>query len=268
MTERPTLVDDAPRGPVERLRRDYRPYGANLLPRRGVVPFCILTTGRSGSELLVHLLDSHPQIRCEGEILIEHRDFPFLFARGRMRAARHRGAEAWGFKINQLFLSERFGGAHIRGGLPRLVGRLRGHGFRFVHVRRRDTLRQALSGLRADLTGVYHLLRTDDERIGAFDVDTGELVRLLHSLRAQDAELTALVETVPHRTLWYEDHLQRPDSQQAAVDELCGWLGLRSAPVVTEFEKLAPASLRDQVKNYDEIVRALGGTPFEELLER
>jgi LPS sulfotransferase NodH len=260
-------VTDPSPGWAARIKRDIRPYAANLLPARAAVRFCILTAGRSGSELLVHLLDAHPAIRCEGEVLRDWHDFPFLFARGRLRGARYRGFGAWGFKINQRYLTEEFGRTNPKGGLPALVGRLRAHGFVFVHVRRRDLLRQALSGLRADLTGLYHLRKTDDEQIGAFDVDVPELMRILPLLESEDAELTELVGGLPHRTLWYEDDLSTRDRQQAAVDGLCDWLGLARAPVTTEFEKLAPPPQREQVKNYDEVAQAVGATRFGRFLD-
>ena len=54
-------------------------------PRR----FVILTSGRSGSELLASLLDAHPAIVSEGEILQRPRRYPTAYLRGHALRAYH-----------------------------------------------------------------------------------------------------------------------------------------------------------------------------------
>jgi len=70
-----------------------------MLPAPDIGRLCVLTSGRTGSELLVELLDSHPLMRCEGEIFTDPQRYPMPFVRGRMRAAARIGAKAYGFKF-------------------------------------------------------------------------------------------------------------------------------------------------------------------------
>ena len=64
------------------------------LPRPG---FIILAQGRTGSTCLERLLNSHPSIRCEGEIFATHQIYPFSFITGKA-AREHLLGRQWGFK--------------------------------------------------------------------------------------------------------------------------------------------------------------------------
>jgi len=126
--------------------------------------FCILTSGRTGSYLLVELLDSQPKIRCDGEIFAAWRDFPVRLVKGRQKAVRLRGAQAYGFKINTLFLSARFLAASPKRGGLELIRHLRDDGVMFLHLRRRNLMRQAVSTMRGEDHGFLH---RDDAQIFA-----------------------------------------------------------------------------------------------------
>lgn len=129
---------------VSQAAKDYGP--ALLVPvwtpsRR----FVIITTGRTGSELLVSLLDSHPQIRCGGEILRDGRAFPHRFVAARAAAAGVRGAKAFGWKL--LLGHFRNPGGTIRGiGNPdQYPARLAEMGYMPILLERRNPVKQAIS---------------------------------------------------------------------------------------------------------------------------
>jgi hypothetical protein len=61
--------------------------------------------------------------------------------------------------------------------------------------------------------------------------------------------------------------MRAPSAHQSTVDQICDYLGLPSAPVETEYAKLAPRSLRAAVANYDALVEAIEPTRYARYLD-
>jgi hypothetical protein len=76
-----------------------------------------------------------------------------------------------------------------------------------------------------------------------------------------------LLKGLPHLSLTYEEHLKDPPSHQSTVDMVCEYLGIESAPVQTEYQKIAPRSLREGVSNYDVLADHLATTEYAKYLE-
>src|SRR5205807_7362425 len=130
--------------PALQATRDYAP----ALLARLCAPsrrFVIMTTGRTGSELLVSLLNSHPGIRCGGEILRDGRAFPHQYLAARAAMAGLRGMNAFGWKL--LPGHFRNPGGTIRGiGDPtKYPARLNAMGYRLILLLRGNPVQQALS---------------------------------------------------------------------------------------------------------------------------
>lgn len=264
---------------VKHLRRDARFYLANVLPAKDVRRFCILTTFRTGSEVLVELLNSHPQIRCEGEIMNGRPMFPYLFARGKARAANYRGLDAYGFKLLSIQLMDFFNPPDRD-----FARRLASDGFFFVHLRRRNVLRQAISYFRAAATGDWHphdlagagppasqmdgpAEPNEDVRTrGRLELDVSQLIFEMRLIDIQNGALEWMIEGLPQRSLWYEDHLERPELHQSTIDELCRDLSVDPAPVRASLKKIAPKRLDDEIANIDEVREQLRATKYAPFL--
>src|SRR4051812_32577202 len=129
--------------------------GSVLSPGRR---FTILAPARSGSELLVSLLNSHPDIRCDGELCKYAREHPARFVDGHAVKARLRGVPAYGWKLgvtSLLYAQDRYGGAE--NWLQREVER----GRHIVFLWRRNLVNQAVSFLTAQKSGVFHVWAAD-----------------------------------------------------------------------------------------------------------
>jgi LPS sulfotransferase NodH len=226
--------------------------------------FIILTTPRSGSGLLVNLLDSHRLIRCEGEIMRRRQVQvpPVTYVQSRaVLARRHRGIRAYGFKCLVPDIENRYKFDAVA-----LVAQLRVRGYQVVALRRRDVLAQALSFLHAKGRKQWHL-RTGDARV--FDplaIDPAELITMLDRIESRRARFNAIVSDVEHVEVVYEDDLVNAADHQSTIDRVCSALGLPVAPVQTNMERVAPESLPQRVRNYDEIVEALGQSRFAYLV--
>lgn len=221
--------------------------------------FVIVTVGRTGSELLVSLLNSHPRIMCDGEVLELRQPFPGQLVLRRALRARLRG-QAYGFK-----LLARHARQHYPYNPGPFLRRFHDRGFRLIVLERRDWLAQAMSVLRAEGRPAHHRGR-DGAQFAAQRADPEAILAALVLIEQGVAFVRETLQGVPALGLVYEDDLQDPAAQQRTVDRVCDYLGLDTAPVDSELVRLAPTSVVDQVENFDEVAALLSHTRFAELL--
>jgi hypothetical protein len=246
---------------TQRLRRSA-PHALAPLARVGVHPqerFVIYCPPRTGSTMLTSLLDQHPEVRCEGELLARFTPNPVHWIDGRAAWQTLRGRRAWGFKVitlhNRWYSYEYGTGAE-------LLGRLVDRGFQVVTIRRRDWLMQALSASYAARAGKYHHTTGDGATFTRPHVDPIEVLALLHTMEEEDEVLQESVRDVPHLSLWYEDDLLSAEAKQRTLDRLCDRLHLGPVTATTPYRPVAAPTLADRVRNPDEIAELLGSTRF------
>jgi hypothetical protein len=231
---------------------------AGRLPAPGIRRICIVTNGRTGSELLVDLLDGHPRLRCEGEILGTPRRDPFRFVRGRTIVARVQRAHAYAFKINvtNLHLASR------RWTMPTLIDALIADGFGIVRLRRRNLLRQAISTMRAGQTRTFHVTEVVGTR--PLHLDPINVVHVMRLFESRDESLDSLLEKVDTVELAYEDDIEPEGRREAALARIFALAGLEPVAAPTSaLKRTTPRSLADAVENHNEIRTMLTGTRYE-----
>jgi LPS sulfotransferase NodH len=249
-----------------KVRQQYRHLQAwiGYLARRTPpeTRFILFGRGRSGTTALVSLLDALPSVRCEGEILHDYVPFPSVHVRGRSRRARSAG---YGCKI----LSYQLRDVQSAFDAPRTVLRElhQRHGFNLLYLRRTNLLRHALSNIRARRDQFHRRTSDASERPPSLKVDPEHVLEWMRKSEALQRYEAELLEGVPYLSLTYEEHMRDPSAHQSTVDLICEHLGLPSAPVETDYEKLAPRSLRKGVSNYEALAQRLETTEYEPFLE-
>lgn len=213
--------------------------------------FVIVTVGRTGSELLVELLDSHPDITCRGELLAEAPRFPELYLKARASAAGLRRAKVFGWKLLAAQFSDDSRLNRGRGYLAELDE----GGYQIVLLERRDYLQQTISWNRAQVSRYHH--RQGEQREFVPSLIDPEL--LLHWTKVNEEAAVSLrrsLGALPHLQLVYEDDLLDPSVHQATVDRVCAYLNVDTAPVSSRLIKVAPRRTEEMLSNWDD-VRAL-----------
>lgn len=250
-----------PLRPLARAARDrwveLTAYGALLRGRPApAVRFVIVSAGRAGSHLLVSLLNSHPDLYC-------HND-RFLLDRGRLSPyglldglGRSRGGHCFGTQLP----------AHrIVGDPVALFERLHHEGWRFIHLKRDNLLRQSISALIAKQRGRYHLRRGEPLPSQSVTLDPEALVRKMRRKAALLAHEEKVLDPFPRLELCYERDLVDPECHQPTANLVFQWLGLPEASVGTTLVKTGPADLSLAIANYGAIVHAVRLSPFERFL--
>lgn len=234
------------------------------LCRRWVTPdrrFVIVTPGRSGSELLVDLLDSQPAIACDREVLNQRRTQPERFVAGRAARAAISGAKAYGFKL----FCGHFGYQPLRDE-EGLIRRLHDSGYEVILLRRANRLAQALSAAVARQTR-WHWRASDAGPLSPVSVDPVEVLFHAFLFEESDAFLESATDAIPHLQFTYENDLGEPLAQQATVDRICAHLGLSSTRAQSDQVRRSPLRLQDRVANFDEVERAVRATRFGPYLD-
>lgn len=223
--------------------------------------FLIFGAGRSGSSLLVDLLDSHPSIHCEGEILHHRVLFPRRYVHCRASLSQR---QAYGFKLLSYQLRQV---QRLR--QPRLfLEGLHDSGWGIIYLLRRNILRRALSNLYARHRGRFHGMAEDrSTEAGLMQVDLSELLGWMEGIEELNRFEQELLRGIPHLDVVYEDDLQDSGCHQATVDRILQYLGLPPARVKTDLLKVTPPTLSDFVANHEEVVKSVSATPYEEYLE-
>lgn len=224
--------------------------------------FVLFGRGRSGTTALVSLLDALPTVRCEGEVLHDYVPFPFVHVRGRSRRSQSAG---YGCKI----LSYQLRDVQSALDAPRVFLRElhHRHGFSLLYLRRTNLLRHALSNIRARRDQFHRRASDTTKRPPSLEVDPERVLKWMRKSEALQQYEEDLLEGLPYLSLTYEEHIRDPSAHQSTVNLICDYLGLPSAPVETDYEKLAPRSLRKGVSNYEALAQHLETTEYEPFLE-
>ena len=225
--------------------------------------FCIYSTGRAGSELLVELLDGHPRLRCESEILAVPHVSTRAVLRGRAVRAARAGADVWGFKL----VNEHFRWTHPAGDSSFLVEQMLAGGFRFIRLRRRNVLRQALSHVKAEALATYHSRSHTDADSPLLAIDPVDLIFKMRQLEGWEAISDIIFDGVEMLPVWYEDDLADRASWDTTTSRVFEWLGLDPVSTSSNLRVTTPGKIWEHVANYDDVAAVLMKTKYAPLLD-
>lgn len=223
----------------------------------GVPDFVILTEGRTGSQLLVTLLDSHPSIHCAGEILGSEPVAPGEPERAlemtfdRVRAARRGGGEPrFGFKLPWgCLLTDR-----------RLLVGLLECGTRCIVQYRRNKLEMYVSMRLAQINGDFSSSRPYAAQ--SLEIDPEHLLETIAAFERHEREMLETTGRWPRTLVSYEAMVADPDVPW--VQDFLG-VPLRPLRAATTRARLRP--LRSTIRNYEQIASLLRDGPYAAFLE-
>ena len=255
---------------LSNVKRLLLPYYRLLFVRHGLpnTKFVVLAQGRSGSTLLAHLLNNHPGIFCDGEIFMRRTYgrilFPYFHIVNHSKSAYVRGKSAYGFKmkIYQFFIDQR-----IRG-YGELIHKLNEEGWKFIHLRRLNVLKQCLSNQVYEAHGFSST--RDSDRLKGIRINV-DCDRLLKSMRfriwCNKLEDKALRDC-PHLSITYEEDLLDNARHQRTADKIFEYLEVPTVSVESNLKKIASDHLADNIINYDEFREIVRNSEFGELAEQ
>jgi hypothetical protein len=238
--------------------------GASAVKHRQLLPpvrFMLVTTGRSGSKLLVDLLDSHPQITCDFELLHDRVQSPLLHLSRRAALAGASGSKAWGFSLHPPHLL-RQGVADHAG----WVARVNDQGVRLITLIRGNPVAYAISALVARESETWHTYGDEEEKREPVTIDLDRLLRYMTNIENDIRKTRTLVGARGHMALTYERDLAEADARQATLDRLFTYLDLDPHPLTAATTRRR-TPYPELVANWNDVERLVTGTRWEPYLE-
>ncbi len=221
--------------------------------------FVIFSRGRSGSTLLVDLLNSQSCVNCDNEIFYQY----FLFPRRRVDVcASMSEAEVYGFKLLTYHLQE----VQKIKRPERFISYLHKSGYRIIYLTRANLLRYALSNIYARQVQFHHRVSDGPLERKAIRVEIEDILSWLKEAESRKSFERRVLQDVPCLSLTYEEHLRDSELHQKTVDVVCDFIGIPSEPVSTLMQKVTTRTLSDWIINYEELVEAFRDTPYAEYL--
>lgn len=226
--------------------------------------FVIFGTGRSGSTLLVNLLNSNSNIFCDNEIYHRKVMFPFLYLKFRSILG---NKKVYGFKCLTYHLALSLG-CDTEEQKKAYLRQLTEKGYKIIYLRRHNIFRQGLSNLYARYKNQFHSnaqagVRNKGKKM---PVEIEELDRWMKALEEQIGVESRLLEGIPHLELSYEDDLSNSESHPQTFAKLSNFLGIQFEVPETKLRKVTPKSLDSFIENPEEVIAFLNENGYGHLL--
>lgn len=226
--------------------------------------FIIFGRGRSGSTLLVELLNNIENINCEGEILKYKVFYPIRYILGRSFFFTKGGV--YGCKI----LSYQIRDIQKIDNANNFIKKLHSEGFKIIYLKRRNIVKHAISNIRAR-TFAFHTTNLNTNPIeNKIRINCQDLKEwLTHSENLLSYELEAL-KGVPFIEIIYEDDLLNDESKIMTIHKISEFFGLKidnNVILSNTIRKISSDNLKFSIENISEVCNYLKDTQYEIYLE-
>jgi LPS sulfotransferase NodH len=240
--------------------------------------------GRCGSTVLGNLASRHPSIHWDGELyhgwykgsmpadIRQKFEGPFDLLAHQSNACQHK---VYGFEIKLQHLNDKVFDLHDDAFIRQLE-KLRFN--RFVILRRRNLLRQAISVARGQSSGQWHYesnknppqilpLTLDPDRVKL----GGKAEPILDRFKAIESRfhrLASLLKSAPGNQLLelcYEDDIE--SDPLAGYRKLCNFCDLTPVETVPDLHRIQVRPSSELIENFDAIRQSLQGSEYQWMLE-
>lgn len=239
------------------LPMEMRVWAKSFLRHDRPKPFVIYGRPRSGTTLLVRLLDQVPHVRCDGELLHYFLLDPVGFL---SRLPKRAGPDlaAYGVKLISYHLLEIQRKRHPLAFFDKIAA----HGYTVLHLTR-NTWDQTLSLAKAQESHVYF---SDAKKLESLHIDPDKFLRLLKWNEDMLAYEHKVMAHVPHLPVHYDTDLRLAAQHQPCIDRICAHLGTTSAPVVAKIKRTGGKDGLQKVDNMDALIARVRNSDLAHLV--
>lgn len=221
------------------------------------IRFVIFGLGRSGSTLLKQLLDSHPEIQCEGELLnpldkyvtnplliklIYKFPYPFFALRSLLSKK-----PVYGFTLLFYQCSRP----------SKLIEKLIKKNWKVIRIYRENSLDQSLSHLVAEQTKVWHRYEGPEMQTPQLIIPPEELINRRKIVISNKENENKLFERFDHIKVVYEKDLKNQDDWVETTRKIFEYLGVKRAPVSATIQKTYTRPYSEMIENYEELLKII-----------
>jgi hypothetical protein len=243
------------------LVREYAVYILSLLAPLTLPEnrFVIFAQGRTGSTLLVDLINSHPDIFTYGEIfhknVIKNVRNPVRFATGLM-VLNKKSTCGFKVKVYQLINDQ-------KQDPEKTLKSFANNGWKIIYLHRDNYFLHAISDLRSEKLKVWHELKSNknsaDKKI---HISYEEMIEALEFRERNRIKEEECLRNIEHYSVSYEDDLGNAEKQKVFAKDMLQFLGLSETTLDTKLQKVVKGSLSEVIENYEELEKQLLTTRF------
>jgi LPS sulfotransferase NodH len=223
--------------------------------------FVIFGPGRSGSTLLVKLLNTNEDIYCDMEELRFKRWFPEKYIESRSRS-NVSSKPIYGFKVqhNHLALNE------LRNE-KNFIDHLYNSEWKFIFLWRKNFFRQAISLALARQREVWFVTE-EEHRKKNVDIDIDPFILLLDQIANSHQVYRTLLKNVDFLELTYEDDLLNTNLQTKALAKIANFINAKEGfSVETDMKKTIGNNISEGVSNWSELLNSVRETRHAEMIQ-
>ncbi len=222
--------------------------------------------GRSGSGVLGRILNDHPRILWDGELLRDTKIAKYL-RRGNFdpwEYIRHTeykaGRYCYGFEMKYRHMCQ------LNIAKKEFLENVSNLGYaHFILLERRNLLRRIISQRILLKAGFAHLRNGQKPELYSVHLDTKDLLKTLELAEREVIEMQKLLQGKSFVHLIYEqDILSDP---LIAYEKVCVFLGLSVHPLKPRLRRTNPFMLHEMLSNYQEVAKTLRNTPYAWMLD-
>ncbi len=229
--------------------------------------FIIFGQGRSGSNLLRSLLNSHPEIECIDEpfnpqtlknkkkwirllIII----FPIFYIRF---LSSYHPNKHFGFKLFSWHLKN----------ANTIPVKIEKHGWKVIYISRKNILKQAFSQLIGQQNNLY--FRTNDltSTNEVFKISVKKVVYQINRTQNLLKQESKALEKVNHLKINYEDDLKNKTQWDATATKIFTVLGLDHVYLSSKNQITDSRSDHERISNFEEIITYLNNNGYSEVVK-
>lgn len=223
-------------------------------------PGCIVfAQGRTGTWLLHSLLNQHPLLQFDKEILQQPVVAPLHYTQGKAKSAYpHRyGCH---IQIDQLQNTQCLD--------PKaFIHTLADRGWCIVHIRREDIVRQSISAILAVQRGQWVARNTTPADQTPIEIDIERVIARIRRRQSHLALEADILASLPHLSLVYERDLRDAATHASTANKVFDYLNVHSVAVTAETLRMMPEGQERLVKNYEQVMQRVHAI-FPDLAER
>lgn len=220
--------------------------------------FVIFTSGRSGSTLLVDLINSNPNIHCDLELLKRRNFAPMGLIKTHAKCSTQ---DTYGFKLLSYQLKNVQ--THVINKwvfLDRLVNQ---EGYKLIHLERENKAKQALSIIYAFYRGKWHNQKGSKQQQSLqFELDPKVLYKFINESEILKKFETEMLQGQDHLHISYEKDLINLDHREETIQKMSDWIGIEAVKPETSLRKVTPSKLSNMISNKQEVIDFIANTEY------
>jgi LPS sulfotransferase NodH len=231
--------------------------------------FIVFGQSRSGSTLLVDLINLHPEIRCEGELLQYDWGYipskfmckvlacyPYPFFNYRYRLSK--GNTVYGFKLFVYHLKKS----------QKKIKKMTEDGWKIIYLKRENLLRQVVSNQIAKQTRTWHTKKGKGNPEYQVYLPISLLQQGLSNRQRWCFWEYQCLKDREYLKVVYEKELEDSSRHQETAEKVFRYLGVDPCQVHSEFCKTDLRPYEEIISNYDEVIQFLQDSPFKSFLDK